>query len=114
MAESIDPQSGQLATPACPQTVTEYFVSGSEPTQFCGLHGGHLAQAPGTWLSHLFGKNGDPPPPAANSAAQPSNAANPAEQAPPADAEKKKGFLGKVFGIFGQSKKPADNTKPQP
>ncbi|MGD0404303.1 MAG: PBP1A family penicillin-binding protein [Candidatus Acidiferrales bacterium] len=114
MAESIDPQSGQLATPACPQTVTEYFVSGSEPTQFCGLHGGHVAQAPGTWLSHLFGKNGDQPAPAANSGAQPPTAANPAEQTPPADGEKKKGFLGKVFGIFGQSKKPADTPKPQP
>ena len=116
MAESIDPRSGELATPSCPERVTEYFVSGSEPTQFCGLHGGHLAQAPGTWLSHLFGKDGNPPPPA-NSAAQPPTAANPAanpEQTPPADAEKKKGFLGKVFGIFGSSKKPADNSKPQP
>jgi penicillin-binding protein 1B len=113
MAESIDPRSGQLATPACPETVTEYFVSGSEPTQYCELHG-HLAQTPGTWLSHLFGKNGEPVPPAANSAAQPPAAANPAEQNSPADAEKKKGFLGKVFGIFGSSKKPPDNPKPQP
>ncbi len=116
MAESIDPRSGELATPSCPETVTEYFVSGSEPTQFCGLHGGHVAQAQGTWLSHLFGKDGNPPPPS-NSAAQPPTAANPAAtpgQTPPADAEKKKGFLGKVFGIFGTSKKPADNSKPQP
>jgi penicillin-binding protein 1B len=114
MAESIDPRSGQLATPACPETVTEYFVSGSEPTQYCELHGSHLAQSPGTWLSHLFGKNGEPIPPPANSAAQPPAAANPAEQNSPADAEKKKGFLGKVFGIFGSSKKPPDNPKPQP
>jgi penicillin-binding protein 1B len=114
MAESIDPRSGQLATPACPESVTEYFVSGSEPTQYCELHGGHLAQTPGTWLSHLFGKNGEPIPPPANSAAQPPAAANPAEQNPSADAEKKKGFLGKVFGIFGSSKKPPDNPKPQP
>jgi penicillin-binding protein 1B len=114
MAESIDPRSGQLATPACPESVTEYFVSGSEPTQYCELHGSHLAQTPGTWLSHLFGKNGEPVPPPANSAAQPPAAANPAEQNSPADAEKKKGFLGKVFGIFGSSKKPPDNPKPQP
>jgi penicillin-binding protein 1B len=115
--ESIDPQSGQLATAGCPQTVTEYFVSGSEPTQLCELHGGHLAQNPGTWLSHLFGKNGNPPQPGSASASVPPNAANPeasSGQTPPDTTEKKKGFLGKVFGIFGSSKKPADNSKPQP
>jgi len=113
--EKIDPQSGQLATANCPQTVTEYFVSGSEPTQLCELHGGHLAQ--GNWLSHLFGKNGNPSQPASGSPAAASNPANPADTpdaTPPAEAEKKKGFLGKVFGIFGPSKKPADNPKPQP
>jgi penicillin-binding protein 1B len=113
--EKIDPQSGQLATATCPQTVTEYFVSGSEPTQLCELHGGHLAQ--GNWLSHLFGKNGNPPPPASGSPSAASNPANPPGTpggTPPAEAEKKKGFLGKVFGIFGASKKPADNPKPQP
>ena len=40
VAESIDPQSGELATPSCPQVATEYFVTGSEPTQYCQLHGG--------------------------------------------------------------------------
>ncbi len=33
---AIDPQSGQLASPACPQTANEYFISGSEPTEYCG------------------------------------------------------------------------------
>jgi penicillin-binding protein 1B len=115
VAESIDPQTGQLAGPSCPQTVSEYFVSGTEPTQMCELHGGHLAQ--GNWLSHLFGKNGNPPPPAG---VQQSAASNPANQAAasgettPPGPEKKKGLLGKVFGIFGASKKPADSSKPQP
>jgi penicillin-binding protein 1B len=115
IAESIDPQTGQLAGPSCPQTVSEYFVSGTEPTQVCELHGGHLAQ--GNWLSHLFGKNGNPPPPVAG---QQSAASNPANQGAasgettPPEPEKKKGLLGKVFGIFGSSKKPADSSKPQP
>ena len=115
IAVSIDPQTGQLAGPSCPQSVNEYFVSGTEPTQMCELHGGHVAQ--GNWLSHLFGKNGNPPPPAAG---QPSAASNPANQAvapgetTPSEPEKKKGLLGKVFGIFGSSKKPADTPKPQP
>jgi penicillin-binding protein 1B len=113
IAESIDPQTGLLAGPSCPQSVNEYFVSGTEPTQTCELHGGRVAQ--GNWLSHLFGKNGNPPPPGQPSAA--SNAANPptapGETTPP-EPEKKKGLLGKVFGIFGSSKKPADTPKPQP
>ncbi|MGC1256129.1 MAG: hypothetical protein WA867_11280, partial [Candidatus Acidiferrales bacterium] len=114
LQETIDPQSGQLATASCPQTVQEYFVSGSEPTQLCELHGGpHLASSPANWLSHLFGKDNNPPPPP-NTAANPPNGANP--QTPPADdqTEKKKGLLGKIFGIFGSSKKPADSQKPPP
>jgi hypothetical protein len=73
---------------------------------------GHVAQ--GNWLSHLFGKNGNPPPPTAG---LPSAASNPPSQpgeTTPPEPEKKKGLLGKVFGIFGSSKKPADTPKPQP
>ncbi len=112
IAESIDPQTGQLATPSCPQTVTEYFVSGSEPTQMCELHGGHMAQ--GNWLSHLFEKNGNPPSPASGQASAATNPTVTPGDTPAAQPEKKKGLLGKVFGIFGSSKKPADSSKPQP
>jgi penicillin-binding protein 1B len=115
LQETIDPQSGQLATSSCPQTVQEYFVSGSEPTQMCELHGGgHFASAPANWLSHLFGKDNNPPPPPPNSAANPPNGANPQAPAAEDDSEKKKGLLGKIFGIFGTSKKPADSQKPPP
>ena len=126
IAESIDPQTGQLATASCPQTVREYFVAGSEPTEMCELHGEHLASSPSNWLSHLFGKgSSNPPPPPSAAASQPGQANKPPAkpgapgdaQAPPptnADAEKKKGLLDKIFGIFGSSKKPADSQKPQP
>jgi penicillin-binding protein 1B len=126
--EAIDPQTGQLATSTCPHTEEEYFIAGSEPTQACELHGGHLAQADsGSWLSHLFGKgSASPPPPAPNSPAGASNnpnapgkthakttpSTNPSQ--PAEDTEKKKGLLDKIFGIFGGSKKPADSSKPQP
>ncbi len=126
----IDPQTGQLATPSCPRTTTEYFVAGSEPDQFCQLHGGAEAaqSASGSWLSRLFGKSSNPPPPptpvAPNGKANASNVpprANPAPQPKPSDqtepqpeAEKKKGLLGKIFGIFGGSKKPPDKPKDQP
>jgi penicillin-binding protein 1B len=36
----IDPESGMLATPWCPQSREEVFVSNSEPTSVCPLHGG--------------------------------------------------------------------------
>lgn len=131
VAEVVDPQTGELATPSCPRTEQEYFISGSQPTQYCEAHGDHLAQSgPGAWLAHLFGKSPNPPPPAEPAkpnapatAVPPPNAANtkgsqaspqPASQAKPAEDDKKKGLLDKIFGIFGGSKKPADDSKPHP
>jgi penicillin-binding protein 1B len=129
--ESVDPQSGQLATPMCTQVTQEYFITGSEPTQYCQLHGGQNAQN-GGWLSHLFGKEQNPPPPpGVNTTGQPM--ASPDGQHPKSaqapkpgqtsgegdtpsadDAEKKKGLLGRIFGIFGGSKQPADDSKSKP
>jgi penicillin-binding protein 1B len=128
--ETIDPQTGQLATPSCPQNAPEYFIVGSEPTQYCQLHGGQTAQSgQGSWISHLFSKesNGQPPPPANSAGAVPDAATNAQHtkaaphaksQPTPADQqasqpEKKKGILDRIFGIFGGSSKPADNSKPQ-
>jgi penicillin-binding protein 1B len=34
----IDRHTGQLATPNCTETMTEAFVAGTEPTEFCALH----------------------------------------------------------------------------
>jgi membrane carboxypeptidase/penicillin-binding protein len=36
----IDPESGYLATPYCPQERNEIFVAGTEPTTVCPLHNG--------------------------------------------------------------------------
>jgi penicillin-binding protein 1B len=117
--ETVDTQTGELAAPSCPQTAQEYFISGSEPTEYCD--GGHgPASASGSWLSHLFGGGSNQPasgvnpsPGTANSQNQPGAArgANPAEPEPSGDADKKKGVLGHIFGIFGGSKKPADDSK---
>jgi penicillin-binding protein 1B len=35
----VDKDTGQLATPDCPRTFNESFVSGTEPTEYCLLHG---------------------------------------------------------------------------
>ena len=34
----IDPETGMLVTPYCPQTMTEVFLLGSAPTQACTVH----------------------------------------------------------------------------
>ena len=34
----IDPDTGKLATPRCPRTINEAFLSSSQPTEFCDLH----------------------------------------------------------------------------
>ena len=128
--ESVDLQTGLLATPACPDAAPEYFIAGSEPTQTCD---GQTAQSTGggNWLAHLFGKEQSAPPEqAVNTTGQPLNSAqlqqrpkqNPSakrEQTPAGSEgdstqqpEKKKGFLDRIFGIFGGSK-PADNSKPK-
>jgi len=34
----IDRQTGLLATPSCPQVISESFVAGTEPREYCGAH----------------------------------------------------------------------------
>ncbi|HEY7369800.1 MAG TPA: PBP1A family penicillin-binding protein [Thermoanaerobaculia bacterium] len=38
----IDPETGGLATEVCPKRLTEVFISGTEPTHACTVHGGLL------------------------------------------------------------------------
>ncbi len=40
---TIDPTTGGLATPSCPRVATLPFLSDTEPTQTCRLHGGIFA-----------------------------------------------------------------------
>ncbi|HKS22300.1 MAG TPA: PBP1A family penicillin-binding protein [Thermoanaerobaculia bacterium] len=42
----IDPESGMLATSYCPQTKSEIFVQGTEPTAVCALHAGSGEPSP--------------------------------------------------------------------
>ncbi len=36
----IDRDTGKLATPGCPRTLTESFLTGTEPKEYCEVHGG--------------------------------------------------------------------------
>jgi penicillin-binding protein 1B len=123
-SDIIDADTLELATPNCPVTREEVYVSGSGPTQFCELHGGHNPlNATGSFLSHIFGGGSSNPPPPNTSVTpngQPDKngapvAGQPADQAvdPAKTQEKKKGPLQKFFGIFGDKKK-KDPAKPNP
>ena len=120
----IDPTSMQLATPSCPVMRREVFITGTEPTEFCELHGGRMMTQtpPASWLSRLFGggaaKTEDSAPADASSTApKPAGSAPAAKEAPskpvakaapssappapPTTESKKPGVLDRIFGIFG-------------
>ena len=110
---TIDPETLALATPECPTTREEVYIHGTEPTEFCPLHGGHMASdsAPGSWLSHIFG-GGDKSKGADGDAAAGHPSSTPpstADNQPP-EEENKKGVLRRIFGIFG-GKKDADKKQ---
>ncbi len=117
---TIDPETLALATPECPTTREEVYIHGTEPTQFCPLHGEHTASAsPGSWLSHIFG--GDKP--KTDDASAGASVSGPTSVRPPSpppsadnqqpDDEHKKGVLRRIFGIFG-GKKDADKSSDPP
>jgi penicillin-binding protein 1B len=124
-AVMIDPESSELATPSCPTTRSEVYVTGSAPTQLCELHGGHAASG-GSWLSHIFGggqpkgtqlgPDGRPLVPDQAGPERPADAdtANAGNGADGQNAQKKKNALQKIFGIFGGKKKDPDKAKPPP
>jgi penicillin-binding protein 1B len=126
-AVMIDPESMELATPNCPTTRSEFYVTGSAPTQLCELHGGRAASG-GSWLSHIFGGGQKAPQAGAEGRIVPgeagpeapvdgngvANGTNGASGAGGEAGQKKKGALQKIFGIFGGKKKDPDKAKPPP
>jgi penicillin-binding protein 1B len=109
----LDKVTNRLATPACPDDYTAAFVAGTEPRETCDQQNGVAGM-----FSRFFGGGAKvlPPPNAAN-AQDPQNA----------DAQKKKGFFGKIAGIFKDDKaatppptqppppaKPPDTTQTAP
>jgi penicillin-binding protein 1B len=47
VSAQIDPDSGALATSACPQVTTDYYLLGTQPVQFCPLHQGGSTEIAG-------------------------------------------------------------------
>ncbi len=50
VSAEIDPDSGQLATSACPNNKTEVFIAGTQPVELCRLHGSGSTQV-ASWES---------------------------------------------------------------
>jgi penicillin-binding protein 1B len=84
---TIDPQSGGLATSACPRIATVPFLNGTAPTQICPLHGGMMP--PPTLVAGPGPSTAMPPPPGVATA--PGAAPTPATN----------GVLGALGNFFG-------------
>jgi penicillin-binding protein 1B len=105
VSAQIDPDSGQLATSACPRNVTDYYLLGTQPTQFCLLHQGGSSEIAGWDASPI--PSGQPaqvaapvgqlPLPAAPSLSADTTSLTPAPEKP---KEKKRGLFDKLKSIF--------------
>ncbi|MBV9085313.1 MAG: PBP1A family penicillin-binding protein [Acidobacteriaceae bacterium] len=98
VSAQIDPDTGGLATSACPKAQTEYYLVGSQPVQFCALHQGGSTQiaawdatAPATnpLPAQQIGIPGQPLPP-------PPPVTQPAATA----TQKRGGFFDRLKSIF--------------
>jgi len=107
----LDKTTNLLATPSCPEDYSVAFIAGTEPSETCDQGTGMRG-----FFSRVFGLGGEkalpPPPPGAQPANQPATA----DAATEDPTKKKKGFFGKIAGIFKDDKpsnppppKPADN-----
>jgi penicillin-binding protein 1B len=100
----LDKATNRLATPACPDDYTSAFVAGTEPRETCDEQG-----AVKGFFSRLFGGGDKTAQPAQ---AQASQSANGQDSADSQDPKKKKGFLGKIAGIFKDDKTTPPVSKP--
>jgi penicillin-binding protein 1B len=100
----LDKATNRLATPTCPDDYEAAFVAGTEPRETCDQQG-----AVAGFFNRLFGGGGDKAPPPTLAGGQDAQ-----------DPKRKKGFFGKIAGIFKDDKaptpppKPPDNSQPAP
>jgi penicillin-binding protein 1B len=100
---NIDPQSGMPATPACPEQQPEVFIAGTEPVGACPLHGGKRDQTTVSgWDVGTQPQQTQKPAPQSLPPRRADAATAPpaVPYQPPAQPDKKKGFLGKLKDVF--------------
>src|SRR5271157_5180474 len=103
----LDKITNRLATPSCPDDYTIAFIAGTEPRDTCDQSGGVQG-----FFSRMFGGNSEKalPPPTTNGNPQPATGVQSEEE-----ARKKKGFFGKIVGVFkGDSSSSNKNDKNAP
>ena len=98
VSAQIDPSSGDLATSACPQVVTDYYLVGTQPVQFCPLHQGGSTEIAG-WEATPAVPPGSP---SSGSPAQAQNPLDPNDENRPKDksAQKRPTLVEKLKSIF--------------
>jgi penicillin-binding protein 1B len=105
----LDKVTNRLATPKCPDDYVSAFVAGTEPRDTCDLQNGMAG-----FFSRILGSDKPLTPPTQPVSAQ--DTQDPKNQ----DPKKKKGFFGKIAGVFKDDKSstppptPPDNTQPAP
>ncbi|HEY6838375.1 MAG TPA: penicillin-binding protein, partial [Geobacteraceae bacterium] len=75
VAVTIDPATGQLATQECPTKKEEFYIPGTEPTEYCSKHGGENVKPPSV----------PPTPPAGEETPTPEAGKTPEGEANPGD-----------------------------
>jgi penicillin-binding protein 1B len=105
---SIDPLSGELATPSCPRSHAEVFIAGTQPLEYCQLHGGSGKTMIAGWdtpegdSSAARSGGGAAAAPAARQARRPGGMQEVNKSAPvqPANPPQKRGFWDRIRAIF--------------
>jgi len=97
----LDKATNRLATSNCPDDYVSAFVAGTEPRDTCDEQAGMKG-----FLSKIFGSSSKPVMP------QEQPQANGQDPNNTPDAKKKKGFFGKIAGIFKDDKNSAPASKP--
>ena len=120
VTETIDPQSGMLATPQCPSSRQEVYIAGTQPVTACPLHGGarpgvtsvsgwetappvrpqfsddgRFANSPSDGLAPPPGAVRRPP-----ARQEPPQTAQQEQPKPQNQKEEKKGILRRLWGVF--------------
>lgn len=113
----IDKVTNRLSTPSCPDAYTVAFIAGTEPRETCEQDRNIFQKIFG-FVSGSSAPEVQPPLTNQNNGQQPgtpvSQPAPVAQNAPPREEKKKKGFFGKIAGVFtGDDKKDNKEQKPQ-
>ncbi len=91
----LDKVTNRLATPKCPDDYVAAFIAGTEPRDTCDLQNGM-----GGFISRILGSD------------KPITPVPPATAQDTQDPKKKKGFFGKIAGVFKDDKAAAPVSKP--